>query len=606
MVRYSVQLFGLTIFALGLIWFAGNGEAVQSSQQSVSPVYADTVHLEIQRESSVNSPDTSAATKRDTFLRGIKRLQHAAYMIRNNYMEEIDSDKMFKAGIRGMLEDFDRFSVLMEKQSYEALMETTHGKYEGLGMQIDSREEHIIIITPIEGTPAYRMGLHAGDMIMEINGKSTSGMTSTDASKLMRGSAGTSVKLMIKRPGVADVMEFDVMRAVIELKSVNYAGLIPGTDVGYVRLSKFAEESGFELRESISKLVEQNASGVILDLRSNGGGLLDQAKEVSELFLEQGREIVYTRGKEVTSERHLRSDKAPIYGTKPLVVLVNEGTASASEIVAGALQDWDRALIIGNTTYGKGLVQQVFDISNDGSMAVKLTTAKYYVPSGRCIQKPEVQGKDHPDTEVDVAGAKKGEDTMAVAEKPIFYTNAGRIVYGGGGIVPDIELEHEPWKPIEINLERKSMFFDFAVKYVADHPGIDPNTFQVTDEIVKDFQATLKEKKFDYKTSTQVALEKLDEIVKDDSGEEKLFKAPLDSLRKLVEVEKANDFDESLDYIKRGIETEIISSVAGERGVYEQIVLRQDKAVLKALEVLGKKGEYTTLMTKGVKRTSVN
>jgi carboxyl-terminal processing protease len=606
MIRYSVQLFGLTVFALGLIWFAGTGEAVQSSQSTVNPVYADTVQLEVQGETPAVNSDSSVASKRDTFIRGLKRITHAAHMIRNNYMEEVDSDKMFKAGIRGMLDDFDRFSVLMEKQSYDALMETTHGKYEGLGMQIDSREEHIIIITPIEGTPAYRMGLHAGDMIMEINGKSTSGMTSTDASKLMRGSAGTSVKLMIKRPGVADVMEFDVMRAVIELKSVNYAGLIPGTDVGYVRLSKFAEESGFELREAVSKLVEQNASGVILDLRSNGGGLLDQAKEVSELFLEQGREIVYTKGKEATSERHLRSDKAPTYGTKPLVVLVNEGTASASEIVAGALQDWDRALIIGNTTYGKGLVQQVFDISNDGSMAVKLTTAKYYVPSGRCIQKPEVQEKDHPDTEADVASAKKGEDTMAVAEKPIFYTNAGRIVYGGGGIVPDIELEHEPWKPIEINLERKSMFFDFAVKYVVDNPGIDPNTFQVTDDIVKKFRESLKEKKFDYKTSTQVALEKLLAIVKDDSGEEKLFKAPLDSLSKLVEVEKANDFDESLDYIKRGIKTEIISSVAGERGVYEQIVLRQDKAVLKALEVLGKKGEYTTLMTKGVKRTSVN
>jgi len=405
---------------------------------------------------------------------------------------------------------------------------------------------------------------------------------------------------------VADEMEFDVMRAVIELKSVNYAGLVPGTDVGYVRLSKFAEESGFELREAVTKLVEQNASGVILDLRSNGGGLLDQAKEVSELFLEQGREIVYTKGKDATSERHLRSDKAPIYGTKPLVVLVNEGTASASEIVAGALQDWDRALIIGNTTYGKGLVQQVFDISNDGSLAVKLTTAKYYVPSGRCIQKAEVQQKDHGDRDIDLSSLKKGEDSMAVAEKPIYHTNAGRVVYGGGGLVPDIELEQEPWKPIEINLERKSMFFDFAVKYVADHPGIDPTAFQVTDEIVTMFRNFVKEQKFDYKTSTQVALEKLEGIVKDDSGEEKLFKGPLDSLSRLVEVEKANDFDESLDYIKRGIKTEIVSSVAGERGVYEQIVLRQDKAVQKALEVLGKKGDYSSLMTKGAKRSSVN
>lgn len=260
-------------------------------------------------------------------------------------------------------------------------------------MQIDARDGRIRIISPIEGTPAYRKGLRSGDIVWEIDGESTEGMSATDASKLMRGPAGTSIMLSIKRTGIKDLIEFEIERAVIELKSVNYFGVINGTDIGYVRLSRFAEETSHELREAISSLNEQNVSSMIFDLRSNGGGLLDQAKETAELFLEEGREIVYTKGRWENSERHYSSERPPLFPDKPLIILVDEGTASASEIVAGAVQDWDRGLILGNTTYGKGLVQQIFPLSSDGSMALKLTTAKYYVPSGRCIQKLEKQAK---------------------------------------------------------------------------------------------------------------------------------------------------------------------------------------------------------------------
>ncbi|NOY89067.1 MAG: S41 family peptidase, partial [FCB group bacterium] len=593
MARYTMQLFGITIFALALIWFTGSGEAIQSSQNNEPVLWADTVHINIEKTPGEQKPVKS---DRDTFLKDIKKLTQTAFDIKNQYMEDVNTREIINAGIRGMLSNLDRYSVLMEKSSYDALMETTHGKYEGLGMQIDARGNHIVIIAPIEGTPAYRKGLRAGDVIWEINGESTEGMSSADASKLMRGKAGTSVTLGIKREGIDDMLEFTVERAVIELKSVNYYGLVPGTHVGYVRLSRFAEETSHELRTAIDSLNKLNITGLIFDLRSNGGGLLDQAKETAELFLDKGDEIVYTKGKYENSERHYKSERQPIYPSpKPLIILVDGGTASASEIVSGAIQDWDRGLIVGSNTYGKGLVQQIFPISNDGTLALKLTTAKYYVPSGRCIQKPDKEAK--PGANPHSSVVKKEESDSLTVSKKIFYTNGGRIVYGGGGIIPDVEIKPETWKPIEINLERKQLFFDFAIKYVADHPDVKPD-LKITDNIVSKFKNFIKEKKFDYKTSLQIALEKLQKQV-DKDGDSTTFKGVIDSMKVLVQKEKENDFNDSQDYIRRTIKREIVSAIAGERGVYQQIILKTDKAVQKAMDILNAPHKYTELLSKG-------
>jgi carboxyl-terminal processing protease len=396
-------------------------------------------------------------------------------------------------------------------------------------------------------------------------------------------------------------MEFEVERAVIELKSVNYSGVIPGTEIGYVRLSRFAEETSHELREAISQLNEQNVNALIFDLRSNGGGLLDQAKETAELFLTEGREIVYTKGRGAHTERHYKSTRAPLFPPdKPLVVLIDEGTASASEIVAGAIQDWDRGVIVGSTSYGKGLVQGLFRISDD-NMHVKLTTAKYYVPSGRCIQRPDKQAKRsamHPDT-------TPTEDSLKVDEdREVFYTNGGRVVYGGGGIVPDVEVDRETWKPIEINLERKTMFFDYAVQYIADHPNLKPEEFQVTDAMVEDFRKFIKTKDFDYKSDLQIALEDLQQTVTDED-KEAMFEPELADLKTLVEQEKVADFDRSVDYIKKAIKREIVQSVLGERGVYEQIVFKTDKTLAKAVDLLGHDGEYSSLIQTGKKKAEL-
>lgn len=602
MYRYSVRLFGLTVFALALIWWAGPGDAVQITDADEAVLWADTSYHNLEEVES-QSKDRNPLDDHDSFLRNVKKLDESAFKIRNQYMEDIDSEKLLKAGIRGMLADLDRFSVLMERQSYDALMESTHGKYEGLGMRIDTRDDRVVIISPIEGTPAYRRGLRAGDVIWEIDGHSTHEMSSSDAADLMRGPAGTSVVLKIKRQGIADLLEFEVERAIITLKSVNYYGVIPGTDIGYVRLSRFAEETSHELRAAITELNTDGISSLVFDLRSNGGGLLDQAKETAELFLDNGREIVYTKGKYADSERHFHSERDPIFPKdKPLVVLVDEGTASASEIVAGAIQDWDRGVIVGNTTYGKGLVQQIFPVSKD--IQLKLTTAKYYIPSGRCIQKPEKQQKGPPHAVADDEEGSDGEgaDTMSVDEKEIFYTNGGRVVYGGGGIVPDIILERETWQPIEINLERKSMFFDFAVQYVAKHPGLTTD-FEVSDETVDEFRKFLKEQDFSYKSALQVALEDMETRITDE-GKEDLFKTDLADMRALVDKEKESDFDQSIDYIRRSIKREVISSIAGESGVYEQLLLKSDKAVKEAVRVLSTPAEYSKMVTEGHREES--
>lgn len=600
MYRFTVQLFGITLFALALIWFADPGDASQLAANHPEPVlWADTVHIDLSTENP--AVEVAPADDRESFLRNVKKLTQTAFNIRSHYMEDVDVKKMIDAGVEGMLSELDRYSVLMEADAYDALMESTHGKYQGLGMQIDERDDRIVIVSPIEGTPAYRKGLRAGDVITSIDGHDTQGMPSTDAVHLMRGEAGTTVILTIKRVGIDEPMEFELERAIIELKSVNYYGKLQGTDIGYVRLSRFAEETSRELREAVSALNEQNVSSMILDLRSNGGGLLDQAKETSELFLNTGREIVYTKGRGPNSERHYLSERPPLFPEdKPLIVLVDEGTASASEIVAGAIQDWDRGLLVGSTTYGKGLVQQIFPISADGTEALKLTTARYYVPSGRCIQKPERQSKHPVDPDLDTV---KTNDSLVVAQKDIFYTNGGRVVYGGGGIAPDVDVERDTWKPIEINLERKSLFFDFAVQYVAKHPDIKAD-FEVTDEILAEFREFTKSKNFTYKSALQIAVEDLRKTVTDEN-KEPVFESSLQQMDGLVQAEKDADFSRSTDYIKRAIKREIISSVFGERGVYEDVLFKSDKTFLKAVEILGHPGEYSRLMNEGKKKAQL-
>jgi carboxyl-terminal processing protease len=429
------------------------------------------------------------------------------------------------------------------------------------------------------------MGIRAGDQIVKIDGKSTQGMSTEDASRLMRGERGTSVVLTIKREGVPELLEYKIERAIIELKNVPYYG-VTEDGIGYVRFVKFSKDSGKELKDAIVDLQSKGIKGLIFDLRSNGGGLLDQAVETGNLFLDQGKLIVYTQGKS-EPKRDFNSTQPPIYIDGPLAVLVDRGTASASEIVSGAIQDWDRGVIIGNTTFGKGLVQQIWPMPNETFL--KLTIAKYYIPSGRCIQKPEIAKRSamrNMETE--------GPDSIVTAKKEVFYTKGGRKVYGGGGIVPDIEIEYPTLKPIEYNLERQSMFFNFAVSYIAKHPNV-PVEFEIDNQILEEFRAFLKEKNFTYKTPLELDL---DSLKSDMSRQNKLemFSAEIENMQKLVEKDKGSEFDKSADYIKRSLKRDILNNLYGEKAFYEQVLLKTDPFIKKALEILTNEKEYKKLL----------
>jgi carboxyl-terminal processing protease len=564
----------------------GSGDAAQLALQDV--VYSKGIYAQAEQGQTGTMP---MADSKHSIAYYTKLMADIAYKIHTRYMEDVDPESLVESGIEGMLSNLDPYSVILKPKTYNALMENTHGKYEGVGMQIDLRDNRVTIVAPMEGTPAWRMGFRAGDQIMKIDSTSTDGMNTEDASNLMRGPAGTKVNLTIKRPGIDGLMDFEVERAVIELKSVKYYGLVePG--IGYVRIDKFAETTTDELQAAITDM--KNNMGVkslIFDLRSNGGGLLDQAITVANLFLPKDRLVVYTQGKYPTSQKKYSSTADPIFPDGDMVVLVNGGTASASEIVSGALQDWDRAVVLGSTTFGKGLVQQIFG-GDQGDFALKLTTAKYYIPSGRCIQKPEKAHKGYDEGIDDIAITNKPSEVDST--KQVYYTNAGRKVTGGGGVVPDVAVTEEMWKPIEYNLIRKNLFFEFAVDYTAKHPGIKKD-FEVTDQMVQDFASYIKERNFTYKTALELDLDKFVDAAKEEK-KSALFDKDIADLRAGIDKEKSKDFDASKDYIRQSIKREFLRALFGESAIYERLTLKEDKDVLKAVELLKDKAKYGTLL----------
>lgn len=536
----------------------------------------------------------------DTFYSYVKMSSDIAFKIRSRYVDEIDSKTLIDSGIRGMLDILDPFSEYLEAKDYDLLQEMTSGKYSGLGMSIMQKEGVIIIVAPMEGTPAYRMGLRAGDKILKINDKPTTGMSTSDASSLMRGPAGTTVTLTIGRESVEQPLEYTIERAVIEIKTVPFYGAFErnGQKLGYVRLARFGEEANAELETAFSDLLKQDVKGIIFDLRSNGGGLLDQAVKVSNYFLAKGSEVTSTKGRTMDQDRTLFATSNPIIpASLPVAILVNEMSASASEIVAGAIQDWDRAVIIGNTTFGKGLVQQVYPLTEDA--ALKLTTAKWYVPSGRCIQK-DIRSTRHPESMLDSTRADSvtfdttSAKTGSTKTKEIFHTKGGRIVYGGGGVVPDVTVEDTRLNALELNLERLSMFFDFAVKYVNENPKT-PEDFEVTPQLIDQFKQYLKDKKFTYKSELELDLEKLEKTIAEEKKENEYAK-PLADIRRQIELDKEQQFNQSLDYIHRSIKRDILTNLYGEKAVYRQILLKKDPYVDKAVSLLTSPKEYSAIL----------
>jgi len=456
----------LVVFATSSLLFFGGGEHVLSSKVLAvgGPLIKDL----------------------DLFSQILQRVD-------TDYVDEVDPHKLMMASIDGMLGALDPHTQFLDDEQYGDLMVNTQGSFGGLGIVISVRDGILTVISPMEGTPAYQMGIQGGDRILFIEGESTKGLKSEDAVKRLRGPKGTKVTISIAREGVEGMTDYTITRDIIELKSVPYAFLLPGHDsIGYVRVSQFMKTTSADLEAAMTKLERENIQGLVLDLRRNPGGLLDQAVAVSELFLEKDELITFTKGRKRASNHKFFDRTEESHEGYPMIVLVNGSSASASEIVAGAIQDWDRGLVVGTGTFGKGSVQSVLPLSEDSGL--KITTAKYYTPSGRSIHKDE-----KPITVL----ADPPSDSLP--KHPEFRTNAGRTVYGGGGITPDISIDQERLTKLADALERKSLFFDYAVSYVGNHKGPVDEKLRVTDAMLADFEELARSKEIVFADSEFVA-----------------------------------------------------------------------------------------------------
>jgi carboxyl-terminal processing protease len=389
------------------------------------------------------------------------------YLVQNNYVEVPDNEKLIKGAIDGMLKTLDPHSVHLPTQRAQRMDEEFQGEYSGVGVQFELRDGAIVVIAALEGGPSYRLGIQAGDRIVEIDSKPLAkSLTNEDVFKMLRGPAGTTVSVTIEREGEAEPLHFAIDRAKIPLESVPYAYMIrPG--VGYIRINRFAQTTGDELERALTTLRGQGMKSLMLDLRGNFGGLLSQAVEVLDELVPQNKRLVYTRGRIASANADYYSSERPKLADGPIVVLIDHGTASASEIVAGAVQDLDRGLVAGVNSFGKGLVQNQLRLG-DGSKLL-LTIAKYYTPSGRLIQRPYDKFTDRAEYTEEAVREDVPSDS-ALASRPKFQTAAGRSVYGGGGIYPDVVLKDGPalTRP-QIDMLQKRVFFEFATHYVAAH-----------------------------------------------------------------------------------------------------------------------------------------
>jgi carboxyl-terminal processing protease len=394
----------------------------------------------------------------------LTRFSQVLYLVQNNYVEAPENEKLIKGAVDGMLRTLDPHSVFLVPERAKAMDESFHGEYSGIGIQFDILNGVITVISPIEGTPAYRLGIRAGDQMISIDEKPVpKTVTNEDVFKMLRGPAGSEVKVTIVREG-EEPTTFAIERAKIPIESIPYAFMIqPG--VGYIRIIRFASTTGDELDRALETLKGQGMRSLLLDLRGNGGGLLSQAVDVVDQLVPQNKKVVYTRGRITSANADYFSSDRPKIATGPIVVLVDHGSASASEIVSGAIQDLDRGIVAGTNTFGKGLVQNQFNLS-DGSKLL-LTIAKYYTPSGRLIQRDYSKFEDATEYQAEAFREEAPSDSE-LAARPKHRTAGGRMVYGGGGILPDVVVGDPPLLTrTEADLIQKRVFFEWATHYLA-------------------------------------------------------------------------------------------------------------------------------------------
>jgi carboxyl-terminal processing protease len=482
---------------------------------------------------------------------------HLLKELDENYVDNIPVTELNKTAIDAMLNKLDPYTVFYPESDLEEFKLMTTGQYGGIGAMIQQGDDYVLISEPYDNWPAFKAGLQPGDNIIEISGKDVKGKSVADVSAMLRGQPGTTLTITILPYGKTKTVKKDIIREEIKLPPVSYYGILEKSTIGYIRLDQFTDNSSLEVKNAFLKLKEEGMQELILDLRGNGGGLLSEAVNIVNLFVDKGNLIVSTKGKLADKNQFFYTQNSPIDLKIPLVVLVDETSASASEIVSGALQDLDRAIIVGQRTFGKGLVQNVLPLSYNTNL--KVTVSKYYLPSGRCIQKVDYSHKDSTGK-----NASKS-DTSAMA----FKTKGGRTVYDYGGVEPDVVLSNEVYSTILLAMFRKNIIFNYANEFKLKNntiPSIDKFVF--TDAMYDDFLKYVKDKHLEYETFTEKHIKQLKESVKADKFTDNVD-ASIAALEAVVLKEKATDLMRFKKEISELLELEIVSRYYHQKGKIE-------------------------------------
>lgn len=500
------------------------------------------------------------------------------------YVDEVNPKKLIETGIDGMLDQLDPYTDYIPEEELEAFSILTTGQYAGVGALIGIVNKKTVVTNPYVGFPAERGGIKVGDEIISVDGKNAVGKTTSEISAMLKGNPKTEVELEVKRAGKKDNLKFKLVREKIKIANITYFGMVD-KQTGYIRLDEFTPGAGKEVEEALQQLKKQGAKSLILDLRNNPGGSLYEAVNIVNIFIPKGKEVVSTKGKVADWNKTYTTLNNPVDTEIPLAVLTSGGSASASEIVAGSLQDYDRAILIGQKTFGKGLVQTTRQLSYNSQL--KITTAKYYIPSGRCIQAIDYEHRKSDGTVEKYADSLKRE----------FKTANGRKVYDGAGLDPDVLIKEEPYSMALIELVSSGLIFDYASLYCGEHPELpkDMHTFRLTDEEYQKFVSWVKEQKFSYESETD---KKANELIAS-AKKEKYFddlQQPLKDLKTKMDQNKSAALNKFKPELARILEEEIAFHYTLAKGQVE-VSMNRDNEIQEAIKTLANTAAYKKFLS---------
>ncbi|MBL7996313.1 S41 family peptidase [bacterium] len=538
--------------------------------------------------------------------RGIRLFGDVYKTVTEKYVDEIPPKDFMRTGIDGLLATLDPYTVYYEGDESGDLDALMMGKYGGVGISVGIKDGFITVITTMDGSPAQRVGILPGDRIVGVNGLTAHDISLQEMSNFVKGEPGTKVRLTILREGQDHRMDFELVREMIAVENISYTGMMNGS-IGYIKITKFSKTANFDFVRALKDLKNSGMQSLILDLRGNPGGLLDAAIDITNQFVKKGETITYTKGRIADASRSYKAINDPMFPDMPLVVLVDGGSASASEIVGGAVQDLDRGVVIGSTTFGKGLVQTVYPLQERDAV-IKITTAKYYTPSGRSIQKEDYSTRKTKKMERGDDGERDIFDTFGSGDavtdsnkiprdsgnvKQVFKTAKGRSVYANGGITPDIEIATHEYTVYFREVLRRGLIFDYATNFVAHHARIDSN-FAVDENLMIDFEKYIQTRHFNYISAAEKQIEEIERLAKKNNyGATATDK--INALRGELTAEKQKDFQNSKTFIAMTLEQEIVSRYFGNRA---RILtsFKYDKPYLAAVALLKNQEKYRQVL----------